>query len=555
MQEMLQLSPSTMDPPAQTRDRALSHKDYLETLHRPNVAEWRRISEIQKQKEDEIDSKYHTTEEHEAATKIQKAYRGHRERGQLEGLTLDPSSRWLSVIKELKYRWATGPHYEPNLHRKSNDGRSRAASDIAKMNWQRVGEIAGHAVDGEARSPGQESNEFLSSHGHADALESEEPAESMLLDMRYFLEMVDEEHRYGSNLQVYHEEWLRSTANQNFFYWLDYGEGRHLDLPGCSRAKLDKERIRYLSKDERLNYLAVVDDEGKLRWHKNNELITTSVEQFKDSMNGIVSKDDEHAVAFNDEAVEQQLSDSRHLARKIARIRSQDRRRSSDTSVGSTSDVSEYLHPDSPNQSPTKQKDNKPRKGFHVSPATILNRLLRASIKPGTWIYVADTVGRLYVGIKASGAFQHASFLSGARISSAGSIGIENGQLTYLSPLSGHYRPTTKSFRVFINSLKNQGLDMSQVRVSHAYEVLLSMEYYGKSKKEARKVFRGKKESDEHRRSKSPGLDEKFHMATDNLSATSLVEQSWEREHRSDIGKLMDDLHISRRSLDGKKER
>jgi hypothetical protein len=48
---------------------------------------------------------------------------------------------------------------------------------------------------------------------------------------------------------------------------------------------------------------------------------------------------------------------------------------------------------------------------------------------------VADTSFRLYVGIKAKGAFQHSSFLRGARVAAAGLIKIWNGQLRSLTPL------------------------------------------------------------------------------------------------------------------------
>lgn len=534
--------------------RSLSHKDYLESLHQPSPEEWRRISDYQKQREIEIDRKYHTAEEREAATKIQKAYRGHRVRRQLDGLTLDPSSRWTEIIREWRYRSATVPHRSPSLAPSSSEGRARAVSDAAKSHWQRIVQVAERAGGGaEAKSPQREANDYLSAKSHADAIESEEAADSMLMDMRYFLEMVDQKHRYGPNLLVYHEEWLGSKTSHNFFYWLDYGEGRNFDLPGCTREKLDKERIRYLSKDERLSYLTVVDDEGKIRWHKNNELITTSSEHYKDSMTGIVAKEDVQSASFNDEQVSKQLSDARHLARQLARAKNPIERRSSDSSIATSYDGSDSDHVNSTGKSTAKAK--KRLKSLKVSPATILNRLLRATIKPGTWIYVADTVGRLYVGIKSSGAFQHASFLSGARISSAGSIGIENGQLTFLSPLSGHYRPTTKSFRVFITALKKQGVDMSQVKVSHAFEVLLSMEYYGKSKKGVKQVFQHKHEKDKDHKQQdqfgqaSPGLDAQLHMATDDYSATSVVEQHWKKEHKSGLRRMMDDLRIRRRSF------
>ena len=530
-----------------TRSRALSHKDYLETLHQPDEAEWRRITDIQRRKEIEINRPYHTTEEHNAATTIQKAFRGHRNRRQLEGLTLDPSSRWTELIKEYRFRSATTPRHKPISPVDLGDGRSRAASNAAKQHWQRVGQIAEHAVEGEARPSNLESDDYLSAKANLN--ETQQVGESMLMDMRYFLEMVDEKHRYGTNLQVYHEEWLRSKANENFFYWLDYGEGKYLDLPGCSRVKLDKENIRYLSRDERLNYLVVVDEEGLLRWHRNNELVTTSAESYKDSMHGIVPKDATNAPAFNDAEVARQREDDRQATRELARVLSPNRTSIFDISSESEDDGAHGGAQNSVSAADySEKKEKRHHKGFHVSPATVLNHLLRASVKPGTWIYVADLRGRLYVGIKSSGAFQHASFLSGARISSAGLIGIKNGQLTYLSPLSGHYRPTTKSFRKFIDNLENQEVDMSHLRVSHAYEILVSMEYYGKTKKGVRKVLRRKKHEDVR---KSPELDAKLHIAADNVSATSLVEQHWEQGHKKGLTKMMDEVHIARRSPGG----
>ena len=130
-----------MESKDQTRERALSHAEYLNSLHKPSADEWRRISDYQKRKEVEIDRKYHTAEEHEAATKIQKAYRGHRVRRQLDGLTLDPSSRWTEIIREWRYRSATVPHRSPSPS-SPGSGRTRAASDVAKLQWRRVGQIA-----------------------------------------------------------------------------------------------------------------------------------------------------------------------------------------------------------------------------------------------------------------------------------------------------------------------------------------------------------------------------------------------------------------------------
>ncbi|CRK24514.1 hypothetical protein BN1708_018110 [Verticillium longisporum] len=66
---------------------------------------------------------------------------------------------------------------------------------------------------------------------------------------------------------------------------------------------------------------------------------------------------------------------------------------------------------------------------MHVSASTIFNKMLRKSVRKNTWIFVADTNFRLYVGIKSSGAFQHSSFLQGSRISSAGLIKVKDGKI------------------------------------------------------------------------------------------------------------------------------
>jgi hypothetical protein len=100
---------------------------------------------------------------------------------------------------------------------------------------------------------------------------------------------------------------------------------------------------------------------------------------------------------------------------------------------------------------------------------------------------VADTSFRLYIGIKQSGAFQHSSFLHGARISAAGLVRIKEGQLRRLSPLSGHYRPPTKNFRAFVHNMQDHGVDMSRVSISRSYAVLVGLEAYVKTRRKVKK--------------------------------------------------------------------
>jgi len=58
-------------------------------------------------------------------------------------------------------------------------------------------------------------------------------------------------------------------------------------------------------------------------------------------------------------------------------------------------------------------------------------------------------------------------------VTSAGLITIRHGQLRKLSPLSGHYRCSTKHFRRFLHALENQGVDMSRVYVSRSYTIMV----------------------------------------------------------------------------------
>jgi hypothetical protein len=118
------------------------------------------------------------------------------------------------------------------------------------------------------------------------------PTTPKTMDLQYFLEMVDVKHRHGSNLRAYHNVWKESPSNENFFYWLDYGEGKDVDLENRPRERLEKEQIRYLSPEERLNYMVKVDENGMFRWVKNDELVETDNRRFKDSIHGVVHIDD-----------------------------------------------------------------------------------------------------------------------------------------------------------------------------------------------------------------------------------------------------------------------
>lgn len=178
-----------------------SRQQYLDSLVAPTPERAASITQIQLQREQAIAEKYHqpSPEEHDAARKIQRTYRGHRDRRQLDGLTLDPSSRWVEAIKEMQFRSVSAPHRRPSIRQSLEvPGDTRSSTSPARQNWRRAGQIAEHA------SGGCESlHKDLQEGCPTPPGSKKDPAlGSMLMDLRYFLEMVDLKHRYGANLLV-----------------------------------------------------------------------------------------------------------------------------------------------------------------------------------------------------------------------------------------------------------------------------------------------------------------------------------------------------------------
>jgi hypothetical protein len=110
------------------------------------------------------------------------------------------------------------------------------------------------------------------------------------MDLQYFLEMVDAKHRHGSNLRKYHEFWKTTDCKENFFYWLDYGAGKDVELPACPREQLEREQVRYLSREERVKYLVTIDRMGRFRWAKDDDLVWTNNTNYMDTENGIIAR-------------------------------------------------------------------------------------------------------------------------------------------------------------------------------------------------------------------------------------------------------------------------
>ncbi|KAJ6030895.1 uncharacterized protein N7446_000038 [Penicillium canescens] len=400
-----------------------------------------------------------------AARTVQRVYRGYRTRRELRGFGLSASARWAEAVREAQWH---------QLHRPANLQVAPADDGFnqARRNWQRAVSVARRAGGDDDRVSGSPSTGSKSTY--IDVVSS--GAEAKVMDLKYFLEIVDLKHRHGSNLRSYHNYWQNSPTNQNFFYWLDYGEGRNLELEQCPRERLEKQQVRYLTREQRLNYLVTVDEAGLFRWDKSNELVWTNSARFKDSLDGIVDIEDDAPQFIGNETT----TESASICSSSSSSPSSSSTSSSTTSMDSALSDEETK--------PFTEEEYKAakvmKKVLHASPTTAFKRMMgKSTEKENMWIFVADSSFRLYIGIKKSGAFQHSSFLRGARIAAAGMIKIKHGQLRSLAPLSGHYRPSAANFRAFHHALQQQGVDMSHVSMSKSYMMLAGIEGYTKAKR------------------------------------------------------------------------
>ncbi|CAL9243907.1 unnamed protein product [Arabidopsis halleri] len=263
-----------------------------------------------------------STELDAAAVTLQKVYKSYRTRRNLADCAV--------VVEELWWKELELASLEPN---KTNEKPESAVS-----RWARAGTKAAKVGKG---------------------LLKDDKAQKLAL--RHWLEAIDPRHRYGHNLHLYYDVWSESESTQPFFFWLDIGDGKEVNLNKCSRTLLQRQCITYLGPKERQAYEVVVED-GKLVNRPTKNLVET--------------------------------------------------------------------------------------------------------IEGTKWIFVLSTTRKLYIGQKQKGRFQHSSFLSGAAITAAGRIVSHGGVVKAVWPYSGHYLPTEENFREFIGFLKENHVDLTNVKMN-----------------------------------------------------------------------------------------
>ncbi|CAK7339125.1 unnamed protein product [Dovyalis caffra] len=92
--------------------------------------------------------------------------------------------------------------------------------------------------------------------------------------------------------------------------------------------------------------------------------------------------------------------------------------------------------------------------------------LLINTTEDGTWIFVLSSSKTLYVGKKKKGTFQHSSFLAGGVATAAGRLIVKNGILKAVWPRSRHYQPTEENLKYFLTFLRQNNVDLTDVKTS-----------------------------------------------------------------------------------------
>ncbi|KAI3747065.1 hypothetical protein L6452_09508 [Arctium lappa] len=181
--------------------------------------------------------------EHEAAIKLQKVYKSFRTRRKLADCAVQIEQ---SLWKLLDFA---------ELKRSSISFFNLDKQETAFSRWSR------------ARTRAAKVGKGLSKNSKAQKLA-----------LQHWLEAIDPRHRYGHNLHFYYGKWLLSQSKEPFFYWLDIGEGKEMNLvEKCPRSKLQQQCIKYLGPIERKAYEVVMED-GKLLFKQTGEFLDTTGE-------------------------------------------------------------------------------------------------------------------------------------------------------------------------------------------------------------------------------------------------------------------------------------
>ncbi|XP_039143734.1 IQ domain-containing protein IQM1-like [Dioscorea cayenensis subsp. rotundata] len=201
-----------------------------------NLEEWE-IDKVSKQK---LFSPRPTSELDAAAVMLQKVYKSYRTRRNLADCAVVVEELWWKALDFASLKHSSISFF--NVEKQ----------ETAISRWAR------------ARTRAAKVGKGLSKNDKAQKLA-----------LRHWLEAIDPRHRYGHNLHFYYDVWFSSESTEPFFYWLDVGDGKDVNLEKCPRTKLQQQCIKYLGPNEREAYEVIVNNQ-KLIYKQSKMLVNTN---------------------------------------------------------------------------------------------------------------------------------------------------------------------------------------------------------------------------------------------------------------------------------------
>ncbi|XP_058073940.1 IQ domain-containing protein IQM1-like [Magnolia sinica] len=175
-----------------------------------------------------------------AALKLQKVYKSYRTRRNLADCAVVAEELWWKALDFAALERSSVSFFDINKQETAVSRWSRARTRVAKV---------------------------------GKGLSKDEKAQKLAL--QHWLEAIDPRHRYGHNLHLYYVVWFKCESTQPFFYWLDVGDGKEVNLEQCMRNNLQHQCIEYLGSKEREKYEVIVEN-GKLVYKQSGELVNTA---------------------------------------------------------------------------------------------------------------------------------------------------------------------------------------------------------------------------------------------------------------------------------------